>query len=85
MGNGKSDLAAKMDIHPGQLDSLAQKYNVQPVGRQNRQERNRCIRLLLTDNEYDVIAQAAKENGNTPLAVFARSIILDVLQNKERL
>ena len=82
---GKSDLAAKMDIHPGQLDSLAQKYNVQPFWRQIRQERNRCIRLLLTDNEYDVIAQAAKENGNTPLAVFARSIILDVLQNKERL
>ena len=82
---GKSDLAAKMDIHPGQLDSLAQKYNVQPFWRQIRQERNRCIRLLLTDNEYDVISQAAKENGNTPLAVFARTIILDVLQNKERL
>lgn len=81
---GKNDLAAKMGIQPGQLDSLAQKYNVQPFWRQIRQERNRCIRLLLTDNEYDVIAQAAKENGNTPLAVFARTIILDVLKNKER-
>ena len=27
---GKNDLAAKMGIQPGQLDSLAQKYNVQP-------------------------------------------------------
>lgn len=82
---GKNDLAAKMGIQPGQLDSLARKYKVQPFWRQIRQERNRCIRLLLTDNEYDVISQAAKENGNTPLAVFARSIILDVLKNKEEL
>ena len=80
---GKNDLAAKMGMQPGQLDSLAQKYNVQPFWRQIRQERNRCIRLLLTDNEYDVIAQAAKENGNTQLAVFVRTIVLDVLQNKE--
>lgn len=80
---GKNDLAAKMGIQPGQLDSLAQKYKVQPFWRQIRQERNRCIRLLLTDNEYDVIAQAAKENGNTQLAVFVRTIVLDVLQNKE--
>ena len=80
---GKNDLAAKMGIQPGQLDSLAQKYKVQPFWRQIRQERNRCIRLLLTDNEYDLIAQAAKENGNTQLAVFVRTIILDVLQNKE--
>ena len=78
---GKSDLAAKMGIQPGQLDSLAQKYKVQPFWRQIRQERNRCIRLLLTDNEYDLIAQAAKENGNTQLAVFVRTIILDVLKN----
>ncbi|WP_297199895.1 TniQ family protein [uncultured Flavonifractor sp.] len=81
---GKSDLAAKMGIQPGQLDSLAAKYQIEPFWRQIRQERNRCIRLLLTDNEYDAISQAAKENGNTPLAVFARTIILDVLQNKER-
>ena len=82
---GKNDLAAKMGIQPGQLDSLAQKYKVQPFWRQIRQERNRCIRLLLTDNEYDVIAQAAKENGNTQLAVFVRSVILEVLKNKEEL
>ena len=82
---GKNDLAAKMGIQPGQLDSLAQKYKVQPFWRQIRQERNRCIRLLLTDNEYDVIAQAAKENGNTPLAVFVRSVILEALKNKEEL
>ena len=78
---GKNDLAAKMGMQPGQLDSLAQKYKVQPFWRQIRQERNRCIRLLLTDNEYDLIAQAAKENGNTQLAVFVRTIILDVLKN----
>ena len=80
---GKNDLAAKMGIQPGQLDSLAQKYNVQPFWRKIRQERNRCIRLLLTDNEYDVIAQAAQASGGTPLAVYVRAIILDVLQNKE--
>ena len=81
---GKNDLAAKLGIQPGQLDSLVAKYQIEPFWRQIRQERNRCIRLLLTDNEYDAISQAAKENGNTPLAVFARTIILDVLQNKER-
>ena len=82
---GKNDLAAKMGIQPGQLDSLAKKYNVQPYWRQIRQERNRCIRLLLTNSEYETISQAAKENGNTQLAVFVRSIILDVLKNKEEL
>lgn len=82
---GKSDLAAKMGIQPKQLDALAQKYNVQPYWRQIRQNRNRCIRLLLTENEYDVIAQAAKENGNTQLAVFVRSVILEVLKDKEEL
>lgn len=82
---GKNDLAIRMGIQPKQLDSLAQKYNVQPYWRQIRQNRNRCIRLLLTESEYDVIAQAAKENGNTPLAVFVRSVILEVLKNKEEL
>ena len=82
---GKNDLATRMGIQPKQLDSLAQKYNVQPYWRQIRQNRNRCIRLLLTESEYDVIAQAAKENGNTPLAVFVRSVILEVLKNKEEL
>ena len=81
---GKNDLAAKMDIQPGQLDSLARKYKVQPFWRQIRQERCKCIRLLLTNSEYEAISQAAKENGNTQLAVFVRSIILDILKNKER-
>ena len=82
---GKSDLAAKMGIQPGQLDSLAAKYHIEPFWRQIRQERNRCIRLLLTNSEYEAISQAAQESGGIPLAVFARSTILDVLQNKEEL
>ena len=80
---GKRDLAAKMGIQPGQLDSLAAKYHIEPFWRQIRQERSRCIRLLLTDNEYDVIEQAAQASGGTPLAVYVRAIILDVLYNKE--
>ena len=80
---GKNDLAAKMGIQPGQLDSLATKYHIEPFWRQIRQERSRCIRLLLTDNEYDVIEQAAQASGGTPLAVYVRAIILDVLQNEE--
>lgn len=73
---GKHDLAAKMGIQPGQLDSLAKKYNVQPYWRQIRQDRNRCIRLLLTETEYDIIQKAAKKNSSGQLAVFARSVIL---------
>lgn len=80
----KNNLAAKMGIQPGQLDSLAAKYQIEPFWRQIRQERNRCIRLLLTNSEYEAISQAAQESGGTPLAVFARTIILDVLKNKER-
>lgn len=80
---GKRDLAAKMGIHPGQLDSLAAKYRIEPFWRQIRQERNRCIRLLLTNSEYKAISQAAKASNNTPLAVYVRAIILDVLQNEE--
>lgn len=80
----KNNLAAKMGIQPGQLDSLAAKYHMEPFWRQIRQERNRCIRLLLTNSEYEAISQAAQESGGTPLAVFARTIILDVLKNKER-
>lgn len=80
---GKSDLAAKMGIQPGQLDSLAQKYNIQPFWRQIRQDRCKCIRLLLTNGEYELILKAARESGNTQLAVFVRTIVLDVLCNKE--
>ena len=73
---GKHDLAAKMGIQPGQLDSLAQKYNIQPFWRQIKQDRHKCIRLLLTEEEYEVISKAAKKNSSGQLAVFARSVIL---------
>lgn len=80
---GKNDLAAKMGIQPKQLDSLAKKYNVQPFWRQIGQDRHKCIRLLLTDEEYEVISKAAKENGSGQLAVFARSAIIDFCNRKE--
>ena len=73
---GKNDLAAKMGIQPGQLDSLAAKYHIEPFWRQIRQKRNRCIRLLLTDSEYEIVSEAAKKNSSGQLAVFARSILL---------
>lgn len=73
---GKNDLAAKMGIQPGQLDSLAAKYHIEPFWRQIRQDRNRCIRLLLTEEEYKEIQKAAKKNSSGQLAVFARSVIL---------
>ena len=59
---GKRDLAAKMGIQPGQLDSLAAKYHIEPFWRQIRQERSRCIRFLLTDNEYDVTISPVSPN-----------------------
>lgn len=80
---GKNDLASKIGIQPGQLDSLAKKYNVQPFWRQIRMDRHKCIRLLLTDEEYEVISKAAKENGSGQLAVFARSAIIDFCKRKE--
>lgn len=80
----KNDLAVKMGIQPKQLDSLAKKYQVKPFWRQIRQDRNRCIRLLLTDSEYDIISQVAKESGSGQLAVFVREIVLDVVANREK-
>ena len=80
---GKGDLAAKMGIQPGQLDSLAKRYQVKPFWRQIRQDRNHCIRLLLTDSEYDMLSKGAKENGSEPLAVFVRKIVLDVVTNRK--
>ena len=80
---GKNDLAAKMGIQPGQLDSLAAKYHIESFWRQIRQERKRCIRLLLTDQEYEVILKAVKETSNEPLAVFARKVILNFCERKE--
>lgn len=80
---GKSDLAAKMGIQPGQLDSLAQKYNIQPFWRQIRQERNRCIRLLLTAEEYATVWESNKNSGGGQLAVFARSIVLNFCRKEE--
>lgn len=80
----KKDLAVKMGIQPKQLDSLAKKYQVKPFWRQIRQDRNRCIRLLLTDSEYDIISQVAKESGSGQLAVFVREIVLDVVANREK-
>ena len=81
---GKGDLAAKMGIQPGQLDSLAKRYQVKPFWRQIRQDRNHCIKLLLTDSEYDMLSKGAKENGSAPLAVFVREIVLDVVANREK-
>ena len=80
---GKHDLAAKMGIQPGQLDSLAQKYNIQPFWRQIKQDRHKCIRLLLTEEEYEVISKAAKKNSSGQLAVFARSVVLDFCRKEE--
>ena len=80
---GKNDLAAKMGIQPGQLDSLAAKYHIEPFWRKIRQDRKRSIRLLLTDAEYESIKEAAKKNSGGQLAVFARSVVLDFCRNKE--
>ena len=80
----KNDLAVKMGIQPKQLDSLAKKYQFKPFWRQIRQDRNHCIRLLLTDSEYDMLSKGAKENGSAPLAVFVREIVLDVVANREK-
>lgn len=80
----KSDLAVKMGIQPGRLDSLAKKYQVKPFWRQIRQDRNHCIRLLLTDSEYDMLSKGAKKNGSAPLAVFVREIVLDVVAKREK-
>lgn len=80
----KNDLAANMGIQPGQLDSLAAKYHIEPFWRKIRQDRKRSIRLLLTDAEYESIKEAAKKNsGGGQLAVFARSVVLDFCRNKE--
>lgn len=73
---GKNDLAAKIGIQPGQLDSLAAKYHIEPFWRQIRQDRCKCIRLLLTEEEYKEIQKAAKKNSSGQLAVFARSVLL---------
>ncbi len=80
---GKNDLAEKMGIQPGQLDSLAAKYHIEPFWRQIRKDRHRCIRLLLTAEEYEVISKAAKKNSCGQLAVFARSVVLDFCREKE--
>ena len=80
---GKNDLAVKMGIQPGQLDSLAKKYQVKPFWRQIRQDRNRCIRLLLTDSEYEKIQKAAAESNSEQLAVFARMTLLSVIASKD--
>ena len=80
---GKNDLAAKMGIQPGQLDSLVAKYHIEPFWRKIRQDRKRYIRLLLTDEEYESIKKAAKKNSSGQLAVFARSVVLDFCRNKE--
>ena len=80
---GKNDLAAKMGIQPGQLDSLAAKYHIEPFWRQIRQDRCKCIRLLLTEEEYKKIQKAAKKNSSGQLAVFARSVVLDFCRKEE--
>ena len=80
---GKNDLAAKIGIQPGQLDSLAAKYHIEPFWRQIRQDRRKCIRLLLTDEEYESIKKAAKKNSSGQLAVFARSVVLDFCRKEE--
>ena len=79
----KNDLAVKMGIQPGQLDSLAKKYQVKPFWRQIRQGRDRCIRLLLTDSEYEAIQDAAKKSNYGQISVFARTILLSAIASKD--
>lgn len=73
---GKNDLAVKMGIQPAQLDSLSAKYHIEPFWRQIRQDRHKCIRLLLTEEEYMSVQEAAKKNSSGQLAVFARPVLL---------
>ena len=72
----KNDLAVKMGIQPKQLDSLAKKYQFKPFWRQIRQDRNHCIKLLLTDSEYDMLSKGAKENGSESVLLIGKYIDL---------
>ena len=64
-------------------NDLAAKYHIEPFWRQIRQDRCKCIRLLLTEAEYESISEAAKKNSSGQLSVFARSVVLDFCRKKE--
>lgn len=88
----KGELAAQIGVSPAQLDTLAQKYNIQPFWKQcGRDDRKRTevLRITLTREEKQSIVDAAKDSGNGQVSVYARTILLQtaskkVLKDKKR-
>ena len=76
----KHELASILEISPHQLDTLANKYEIEAFWKQraNYHEERRCeiVRLTLTTEEKQLLSRAAALSGNGQLAVFVRTIIL---------
>jgi hypothetical protein len=72
----KEELAQLVGVSPHQLDSLAKKYNIAPFWKQCGGKRTETIRITLTTEEKQNIAQAAAIHGNGQTAVFAREVLL---------
>ena len=69
-------LAKLVGVSPHQLDSLAKKYSIVPFWKQCGGKRTETIRITLTREEKQSIANAAAIHGNGQTAVFARELLL---------
>ena len=72
----KDALAKLVGVSPHQLDSLAKKYSIVPFWKQCGGKRTETIRITLTREEKQSIANAAAIHGNGQTAVFARELLL---------
>ena len=77
----KGELAMQMGLSPARLDSLANKYGIEPFWKQLGSDdcdckRTESLRIKLTKEEKRQIVLAAEMSGGGQVAVYARTVLL---------
>ena len=84
----KNELAARLGINPKQLDSAARKYNIKPFWKQcagdGAERRVESLRLQMTTGEKGRLCEAAKTYGGGQVAVFARCLLMEAIEELEK-
>ena len=84
----KNELAVCLGINPKQLDSAARKYNIKPFWKQcardEAERRVESLRIQLTVEEKGRISKTAKVYGGGQVAVFARSLLMEAIEELEK-
>ena len=75
----KKRVQEQLGITAAQLDILTKRYSIEPFWKEKGGGRTKQIHLTLTTEEKQRIAKAAAIHGNGQTAVFAREVLLRVV------